>query len=301
MLFLRPIFGRAGRPSGGPLVNRWAALAIPVLVFLLVCFLAPLAIMAVRSVTDLPKGSEGDALANFRRFFGGEANLRVLGNTFWIAGLSTLGCLAIGYPYAYLMKSRVAALGGDPADRRARSVLVEPAGPDVRVAGDPARHRADQLDPPGLGPHRPAARPVPDDDRRAAWHDPDPAAVHGPAAVHDDGPHRPGAHEGGREPRRFADPRLPAGVPSALDPGRARGLVARLRAGARASTSRRRCSARPRTRCSAPSSRPASSSSSTGASRARWPWSSIAVTLVVLFLASRVIRVRDVFGALDAE
>ncbi len=104
MLILRPIFGRAGRPSGGPLVNRWAALAIPVLVFLLVCFLAPLVIMALRSVTDLPKGSEGDALANFRRFFGGEANLRVLGNTFWIAGLSTLGCLVIGYPYAYLMR-----------------------------------------------------------------------------------------------------------------------------------------------------------------------------------------------------
>jgi putative spermidine/putrescine transport system permease protein len=104
VLILRPIFGRAGRPSGGPLVNRWAALTIPVLVFLLVCFLAPLAIMALRSVTDLPKGSEGDALANFRRFFGGEANLRVLGNTFWIAGLSTLGCLVIGYPYAYLMR-----------------------------------------------------------------------------------------------------------------------------------------------------------------------------------------------------
>lgn len=104
MLILRPIIGRAGRPGGGPLVNRWAALAIPVLVFLLVCFLAPLVIMALRSVTDLPKGSEGDALANFRRFFGGEANLRVLGNTFWIAGLSTLGCLLIGYPYAYLMR-----------------------------------------------------------------------------------------------------------------------------------------------------------------------------------------------------
>ena len=29
MLILRPIFGRGGRPSGGPLVNRWAALAIP--------------------------------------------------------------------------------------------------------------------------------------------------------------------------------------------------------------------------------------------------------------------------------
>jgi putative spermidine/putrescine transport system permease protein len=104
MLFLRPIFGRGGRPSGGPLVNRWAALAIPVLVFLLVGFLAPLVIMAARSVTDLPAGSEGEPLTNFRRFFGGEANLRVLGNTFWIAGLSTLGCLVIGYPYAYLMR-----------------------------------------------------------------------------------------------------------------------------------------------------------------------------------------------------
>ena len=104
MLILRPIFGRAGRPSGGPLVNRWAALAIPVLIFLLICFLAPLVIMAVRSVTDLPTGSEGDPLANFRRFFGGEANVRVLGNTFWVAGVSTLACLVIGYPYAYLMR-----------------------------------------------------------------------------------------------------------------------------------------------------------------------------------------------------
>jgi putative spermidine/putrescine transport system permease protein len=104
MLNLRPNTGRAGRPGGGPLVNRWAALAIPVLVFLLVCFLAPLAIMAARSVTDLPTGSEGDPLANFRRFFAGEANLRVLGNTFWIAGISTLGCLVIGYPFAYLMR-----------------------------------------------------------------------------------------------------------------------------------------------------------------------------------------------------
>jgi putative spermidine/putrescine transport system permease protein len=104
MLFLRPVFGRAGRRTGGPLVNRWAVLAIPVLVFLLVGFLAPLVIMAARSVTDLPAGSEGDPLTNFRRFFGGEANLRVLGNTFFIAGLSTLGCLLIGYPYAYLMR-----------------------------------------------------------------------------------------------------------------------------------------------------------------------------------------------------
>jgi putative spermidine/putrescine transport system permease protein len=104
VLLTRPTFGRAGRTAGGPLVDRWAALAIPVLVFLLVCFLAPLVIMAVRSVTDLPAGSEGDPLTNFRRFFGDEANARVLRNTFWIAGLSTLGSLVIGYPFAYLMR-----------------------------------------------------------------------------------------------------------------------------------------------------------------------------------------------------
>jgi putative spermidine/putrescine transport system permease protein len=104
VLLLRPVIGRAGRPGGGPLVNRWAVLAIPVLIFLLVGFLAPLLIMAVRSVTDLPAGSEGDPLTNFRRFFEGEANLRVLGNTFWIAGVSTIACLVIGYPYAYLMR-----------------------------------------------------------------------------------------------------------------------------------------------------------------------------------------------------
>lgn len=104
MLLTRPVFGRAGRRSGGgPLVNRWAALAVPVLVFLIVFFVLPLIVMSARSITELPKGAEGDLLANFKRFFQGEANLRVLGNTFWIAGLSTLICLAIGYPYAYLM------------------------------------------------------------------------------------------------------------------------------------------------------------------------------------------------------
>jgi len=94
--------GRVARRSGGPLVNRWAALTVPVLVFLLVCFLVPLVIMSARSITDLPAGAE-DPLTNFRRFFGQEANLRVLGNTFWIAAVSSIACLLIGYPYAYLM------------------------------------------------------------------------------------------------------------------------------------------------------------------------------------------------------
>src|SRR3954447_11788960 len=102
MLRTRPLQGRVARPRGGPLVNRWAALSLPVLVFLLVCFLVPLVIMSARSVTELPHGAV-DPLTNFRRFFGAEANLRVLGNTFWIAAISSLACLLIGYPYAYLM------------------------------------------------------------------------------------------------------------------------------------------------------------------------------------------------------
>jgi putative spermidine/putrescine transport system permease protein len=102
MLRTRPTDARVARPAGGPLVNRWAALTVPVLAFLLVCFLVPLVIMSARSITELPQGAE-DPLTNFRRFFGAEANLRVLGNTFWIAAVSSVACMLIGYPYAYLM------------------------------------------------------------------------------------------------------------------------------------------------------------------------------------------------------
>jgi len=80
--------------------------------FLIVFFLVPLLSISLRSVTEFPEPTS-DVLANYRRFFGSEANVRVLGNTFWIAGLSTVVCLAIGYPYAYLMsivRPRVAGL-----------------------------------------------------------------------------------------------------------------------------------------------------------------------------------------------
>ena len=68
--------------------------------------------MSVRSITDLPDDAAGDPLANFRRFFEGEANVRVLANTFWIAGISTVACLLIGYPYAYLIRQS-SARGGE--------------------------------------------------------------------------------------------------------------------------------------------------------------------------------------------
>lgn len=112
MSLIRRIAGRSGRP-GGPIVDRWAILALPAIVFLIVGFLVPLFVIGQRSVTELPSGREGELFVNFERFFAGEANRRVLGNTFWIAGLSTVVCLIVGYPYAYLMnlvRPRIAGL-----------------------------------------------------------------------------------------------------------------------------------------------------------------------------------------------
>jgi putative spermidine/putrescine transport system permease protein len=99
---------RPGRRRG-PALDRWAVLVVPVVVFLVVFFIAPLITMSLRSLTDPPDAG----LSNYAKFFNQEANLRVLGNTFWIAGISTLTCLLIGFPYAYLMTivpGRVAGL-----------------------------------------------------------------------------------------------------------------------------------------------------------------------------------------------
>lgn len=103
MLLLRPIWGRSGRRSGGPIVNRWALLALPAIAFLIVFFLVPLILIGSRSVSEFPDDVVPSLITNYERFFAGEANLRVLGNTFWIATLSTVLCLLIGYPFAYLM------------------------------------------------------------------------------------------------------------------------------------------------------------------------------------------------------
>lgn len=99
---------RPGRRRG-PALDRWAVLVVPLVVFLVVFFLAPLVTMSLRSVTDPPDAG----LSNYTKFFDQAANLRVLANTFWIALLSTLTCLVIGYPFAYLMTivpGRVAGL-----------------------------------------------------------------------------------------------------------------------------------------------------------------------------------------------
>jgi ABC-type spermidine/putrescine transport system permease subunit I len=82
-----------------PRIDRWSLLIVPATLFLVAFFLAPLLLMGIRSVTDPP----GAGLSNYEKFFAQEAYVRVLANTFWIAAISTVTCLLIGYPYAYLM------------------------------------------------------------------------------------------------------------------------------------------------------------------------------------------------------
>jgi putative spermidine/putrescine transport system permease protein len=96
----RPSAGRIGRRvRGGRTINWWAWLAFPTIALLVVFFLAPLIAMSLRSITDPPNAG----LANYQTFFVSEADVRVLGNTFYIATISTVVCLLVGYPYAYLM------------------------------------------------------------------------------------------------------------------------------------------------------------------------------------------------------
>jgi putative spermidine/putrescine transport system permease protein len=97
-----------GRRRGGPLLNRWAILLVPAIVFLAAFFVIPLLFMGIRSVTDPP----GAGLSNYVTFFSSETNIRVLWNTFVIASVSTLFCLLVGYPYAYLMNAASPRVGG---------------------------------------------------------------------------------------------------------------------------------------------------------------------------------------------
>jgi ABC-type spermidine/putrescine transport system permease subunit I len=90
---------RAWPSLAGARRDRWSWLVIPATVFLAAFFVVPLITMGVRSVTD-PVGA---GLANYQQFFAEEAYVRVLLNTFWIAVLATLASLVIGYPFAYLM------------------------------------------------------------------------------------------------------------------------------------------------------------------------------------------------------
>ena len=80
---------------------RAGLLVAPAVLYLIVLFVVPIGYMLALSVTD-PTAS----LANYRRLFTVPLYLAVLFNTFKLAFIVTLACLALGYPLAYVMARR---------------------------------------------------------------------------------------------------------------------------------------------------------------------------------------------------
>lgn len=80
---------------------RAGLLVAPAVLYLIVLFVVPIGYMLALSVTD-PTLS----LANYRRLFTVPLYLDVLLNTFKLAFIVTLACLALGYPLAYVMARR---------------------------------------------------------------------------------------------------------------------------------------------------------------------------------------------------
>lgn len=88
----------AATPRRRGVFDNWGLLILPIVVFLLLVFVAPLVLVLARSFTDPETG-----LGNYRDFFGSPVYLDVLINTFRISGVVTLITLLLGFPYAYLM------------------------------------------------------------------------------------------------------------------------------------------------------------------------------------------------------
>ncbi|HEX2088816.1 MAG TPA: ABC transporter permease [Actinomycetota bacterium] len=86
----------AAEPPRRKLLDGWAVLAIPGVVFLTLFFVLPVFRMGARSFTD--PGPE-----NYLVFVESSVYARVLWTTIRISLLVTVICIALGYPYAYAM------------------------------------------------------------------------------------------------------------------------------------------------------------------------------------------------------
>ena len=75
-------------------------LGIPYALFLLVFVILPLILIVYYAFTD---GTGSFTLKNFTQFFKSTTNVTVLIRSFGIAFLSTVLCLLIGYPVAYIL------------------------------------------------------------------------------------------------------------------------------------------------------------------------------------------------------
>ena len=234
---------RPGRLRG-PARDRWAVLVLPALVFLVVFFLAPLLTMSIRSITDPPDAGSVELHRVLRP--GGEPPRpeEHLLDRVPLDGDMPAGRLPVRVPD----DDRAGAGCRPPADRRAAAVLVQPARPDLRLAGDPPRHRGHQHASCSTSGSSPSHYPDPDHGRRDHRDVAHPAAVHGPADLRGHAPDRPGVRSGGREPGGDAE-LARSSVSSSRSACRVSSPVAcSCSSSPSASTSRRRCSAASGTR-----------------------------------------------------
>jgi ABC-type spermidine/putrescine transport system permease subunit I len=105
---IQPVPATPAKGRAAP--DKWALLVIPGLIVIALLFVWPLVVMASRSITDPQLG-----LQNFQEFFTSSLSIRSLTATLTTAAVSTLACVLIGYPYAYAMSTlspRVATLLG---------------------------------------------------------------------------------------------------------------------------------------------------------------------------------------------
>lgn len=82
------------------LTSQTWQLVLPLTGFLLVFYIGPILVMATISLS--PEGQTGWSLAAYQEFFGDSFNLKVLLNTLWLGTQTTVVCLGLGYPLAYV-------------------------------------------------------------------------------------------------------------------------------------------------------------------------------------------------------
>ena len=88
----------AAKPRGA--ASEWK-LALPLALFMLAFFVAPLLVLIGTSLHGDGAGM-GWSLAQYGKFLGDTFNLRVLVETLWLGVKATLVCLFFGYPLAWL-------------------------------------------------------------------------------------------------------------------------------------------------------------------------------------------------------
>lgn len=83
------------------------SLSYPHLVWMLVFVLVPMVIILLYSINILTPNGTGDfSLDNYIKLFEDALYLKTFGYSLWIALLSTVFCLALGYPVAYILAGR---------------------------------------------------------------------------------------------------------------------------------------------------------------------------------------------------